>query len=213
MLFYEPGKRDKSILRWDPFKALIAPRPIGWVSTMGRDGGINLAPYSYFNAIAANPPILCLSSDDIKDTITYAQETGEFVWNMPTYDLRDQMNMTSAPLPRGANEFEHAGLTQAPCRMVKVPRVAESPAALECKVIEIKRLNDMNGTPINNYLLIGQVVGVHINEDFIADGKVDITRMRPIARCGYTDYAVVDDLFEIVRPEGAGGWTPPTHRS
>ena len=201
MLFYTPDNRDRSILRHDPFKAIIAPRPIGWVTTMGREGAINLAPYSFFNAIADNPPLIAFSSVGVKDSITFARETGEFVWNMPTWDLRHEMNATSATLPRGENEFVHAGLEMAPCRLVKPPRVAKSPVALECKVTDIQQLKDKDGARIDFWLAIGQVVGVHIDPAYIDDGVLKITEMKPIARCGYlADYAVLDDLFQMERP-------------
>lgn len=201
MLFYEPGRRDRSILPHDPFKALIAPRPIGWVSTIGRNGAINLAPYSFFNAVADKPPLLAFSSNDIKDSVTFAQETGEFVWNMPTYDLRNEMNATSASLPLGENEFLHAGLEMAASTLVKPPRVAASPCAMECKVTEIIRLKNKEGGQADNYLVIGEVVGVHLDPSFIKDGIVQIAEMQPIARCGYlADYTVLDDLFQMTRP-------------
>ncbi len=141
MLFYEPRARDKSVLPHDPFKAIIAPRPIGWVTTMSKKGEINLAPYSFFNAFADRPPLLAFSSQGYKDSVAFIEETGEFVWNMPTYDLRDAMNATAAELERGRSEPEFAGLEMAPCRMVAPPRVAKSPAALECKLVEVKRLD------------------------------------------------------------------------
>ena len=201
MLFYEPHKRDRALLPHDPFKALIAPRPIGWVTTQSSAGAINLAPYSYFNAFSAAPPIIGFSSEGRKDSVTFAGQTREFVWNMPTWDLRDKMNITSASFPRGDNEFLHAGLTMAASRLVAPPRVAESPAALECRLVEIIELKDIEGRAVDRYLVLGQVVGVHIDEAFIKDGMVDTAAMRPIARCGYHDYAVVDAMFKLVRPE------------
>ena len=200
MLFYEPHKRDRALLPHDPFKALIAPRPIGWVTTQSSAGAINLAPYSYFNAFSAAPPIIGFSSEGRKDSVTFAGQTREFVWNMPTWDLRDKMNITSASFPRGDNEFLHAGLTMAASRLVAPPRVAESPAALECRLVEIIELKDIEGRAVDRYLVLGQVVGVHIDEAFIKDGMVDTAAMRPIARCGYHDYAVVDAMFKLVRP-------------
>ena len=201
MLFYEPDARDKTILPHDPFKALIAPRPIGWVTTRSKNGALNLAPYSYFNAVCDRPPIIMFSSVGRKDSVTFAEETREFVWNMPTYDLRDAMNATSASLPRGTSEFDHAGLETAPSRLVAPPRVAKSPAALECKVIEIRAVLDIDGRPTDNFLVFGQVVGVHIDEHFIKNGIVDTAAMRPIARCGYMEYAVADKLFALARPK------------
>ena len=201
MIFYEPDQRDRAVLRRDPFKSIIAPRPIGWVSSMSAAGAVNLAPYSFFNAFSGQPPILAFASEGVKDTIAFVEETREFVWNMPTWDLRDAMNASSASLPRGASEFAHAGLTAAPCRLVKPPRVAESPVALECKVTDIQRLKDLDGREFGNILVLGQVVGVHIAESCMVDGVFDLTRARPIARCGgLADYAVVTELFQMVRP-------------
>ena len=203
MLFYEPRHRDRTILPHDPFKALIAPRPIGWVTTISASGALNLAPYSFFNAFCENPHIIAFSSIERKDSVSFAEETGEFVWNMPTYDLREAMNLTSAPLPRGDSEFEYASLAMTPSTLVAPPRVTKSPAALECKVIEIKQLKDMHGVATKNYLVFGQVVGVHIDEAFIKDGLVDMAAMRPIARCGYMDYVVADSVFALPRPTKA----------
>ena len=202
-MFYTPEKRDRAILRHDPFKAIIAPRPIGWVTTMSKAGAINLAPYSFFNAFADRPPILAFSSVGVKDSLAFVQETGEFVWNMPTWDLRHAMNETSATLPRGDNEFMHAGLEMAPCNLVKPPRVAKSPVAMECKVTSIQELKDVDGKGIDYWLVLGQVVGVHIDPAFIGeDGELQITEIKPIARCGgLGDYAVVDSLFQMERPK------------
>lgn len=204
MIFYEPHARDRSLLPHDPFKALVAPRPVGWISTMAPNGDVNLAPYSFFNALSGAPPLVAFSSEGYKDSASFAAESGEFVWNLATYDLRMEMNATSAPLPRGESEFVHAGLETAPCRLVKAPRVAASPAALECKVTQVMRLTDLRGEATDNHLVIGQVVGVHLNEAFLRDGVMDITLMKPIARCGYQDYAVVDKVFAVKRPRGAG---------
>ena len=200
-MFYKPNERDHALLPHDPFKAIVAPRPIGWISAISAAGAVNLAPYSFFNAVASTPvAILAFSSDGLKDSVTFVQETGEFVWNMPTYALREAMNMTGASLPRGTSEFAHAGLATAPSVVVKPPRVAASPCALECRLIEVIRLKKADGTPIDNYLVLGEVVGVHIDEAFIRDGRVDTAAMAPIARCGYADYAVVDRMIAITRP-------------
>lgn len=199
-MFYEPAARDRAVLPHDPLKAMIAPRPIGWVSTVGRDGALNLAPYSFFNAFSSSPMILGFSSEGRKDSLTFAEETREFVWNMPTFALRDRMNATSASLPRGSSEFAHAGLTAAPSRTVTPPRVAEAPCALECKVVDIVPLRDVVQRPIGAFLVLGQVTGVHIDEAFIRDGRLDTAALQPIARCGYSDYAVVDTLFQLIRP-------------
>ncbi len=203
-MFYEPHARDKRLLPHDPFKALVAPRPIGWVSTVNARGDINLAPYSFFNAVCDRPPLIAFSSDGEKDSATFARETGEFVWNLATWELRGNMNETSAPLPRGDSEFIHAGLEMAPAKLVKPPRVKASPAQLECKVTETVRLKDKDGGFSNNWMVFGQVVGVWIDDVYIKEGIVDVTRMKPIARCGYMDYTVFDDVFQMRRPQGAG---------
>jgi flavin reductase (DIM6/NTAB) family NADH-FMN oxidoreductase RutF len=203
MLFYEPDKRDRSLLPHDPFKAVVAPRPIGWVSTLGPDGELNLAPYSFFNAVGENPPMLGFSSNGRKHSASFAHAGGEFVWNMPTWDLREQMNLSSATLPHGESEWDFAGLETAPSTLVAPPRVAASPVALECKVVHAVEFNDVDGNPADQFFTVGQVVGVHIDERFIGeDGIVDYVAMRPIARCGYrADYTVLDSLFHMVRPQ------------
>ncbi|HEY7622666.1 MAG TPA: flavin reductase family protein [Solirubrobacteraceae bacterium] len=201
MLFYEPHERDKALLPHDPFKAVIAPRPIGWVSTLSADGAVNLAPYSFFNAVCGAPPMIAFSSEGMKDSVTFASQTREFVWNMPTWELREEMNATSASLERGTNEFDHAGLEMAPSRVVAPPRVATTPCALECKVTQTLNLTDVDGNETDRHLVVGQVVGVHLDERFIKDGIVDVASMRPVARCGYTaDYTVLDRLFQMARP-------------
>jgi flavin reductase (DIM6/NTAB) family NADH-FMN oxidoreductase RutF len=202
-MFYEVAHGHG--LPYDPFKALVAPRPIGWITAMSGKGEINLSPYSFFNAISDKPNMVCFSSAGYKDAIAFVEETGEFVCNMATWDLRDQMNDTSAPLPRGENEMLHAGLTAAPCHLVKPPRIAESPVALECKLLQIVPLTSLEGE--TKYIMaIGQVVGVHIDDRFIKDGIVDTAAMRPIARAGYKDYFVgtPETKFSITRPPGGG---------
>jgi flavin reductase (DIM6/NTAB) family NADH-FMN oxidoreductase RutF len=200
-VFYEPDARDLELLPHDPFKALIVPRPVGWISTLGPDGAPNLAPYSFFNAVCDRPPMLAFSSAGRKDSMTFAGGRGEFVWNLATFDLREAMNRSSAELPRGESEFEHAGLTPAPCRHVAPPRVAESPAALECRVLSVTELVDLDGRSSDHHLVLGQVVGVHLDDAAVRAGRVDTAALRPIARCGYRgDYAVVDALFDMPRP-------------
>jgi flavin reductase (DIM6/NTAB) family NADH-FMN oxidoreductase RutF len=204
-MFYEPASRDKTRLPHDPFKAIIAPRPIGWISTRDREGRINLAPYSFFNAFAsAQVPIVGFSSEGFKDSAAFAQESGEFVFNLASEDLMGPMSQTSAPLPRGTSEFEHAGLTMAPCRLVAAPRVAEAHASLECKLTQAIRLKGHDGADLDNWLLLGEVVGVHIEDAFIREGRFDTAAARPLARCGYQDYAVVDRLIALARPQGGG---------
>ncbi len=204
-MFYETGQRDKSLLPRDPFKAIVEPRPIGWISTRSRDGLINLAPYSFFNAFSSSPPIVGFSSEGAKDSAAFARDSGEFVVNLATMDLWRQVSETSAPLPRGQSEFAHSGLTMAPCRLVGAPRVAEGHAAMECKVIEIIALKNLRNEPIDNYLVLGEVVAFHLDERCIHDGVFDAAAARSLARCGYQDYAVVDKLFTLARPAGGGG--------
>ena len=204
-MFYETAKRDKTLLPHDPFKAIIAPRPIGWISTRASDGRVNLAPYSFFNAFAsAQVPIVGFSSEGYKDSAAFAQESGEFVFNLATFDLMQKMSLTSAPLPRGSSEFEHAGLTMAPCQKVAAPRVAEAHASLECKVTQVIQLTRANGEALDNYLLLGEVVAFHLDDALIRDGRFDTAAAQPLARCGYHDYGVTDRLIELARPAGGG---------
>ena len=198
-MFYEPDKRDPR-LRHDPFKAIVAPRPIGWITSISAKNEVNLAPYSYFNGINSRPALVMFASEGRKDSVSFIEQTGEFVCNLTTWDLREAMNITSAPLPRGVNEMSHAGLEAAPSRLVKPPRVAASPCALECKLIKIVAMETADGKPVDCHVVFGQVVGVHIDDRFIVDGLLDTTAMKPIARCGYDQYAVVDSLFSMRRP-------------
>lgn len=201
MIFYEPDSRDRSLLPHDPFKSLVAPRPIGWISTADATGRVNLAPYSFFNAVAEGPSMLAFSSRGAKDSSTFAGEIREFVWNLVTWELRERMNETSAPLPRGASEFERAGLEMAPSRLVTPPRVAASPCAMECKVVHHLELRDLSGDTFGQHLVIGQVVGVHLDERAISASGVDTSALRPIARCGGPgDYTIVERIFEMRRP-------------
>jgi flavin reductase (DIM6/NTAB) family NADH-FMN oxidoreductase RutF len=203
-MFYEVAKRNHG-LPYDPFKALVAPRPIGWITAMSAKGEINLSPYSFFNAVSDTPPMVAFSSAGRKDALTFIEETGEFVCNLATWDLREAMNETSAPLVRGENEMAHAGLTPAPSLLVKPPRVAEAPAAIECKYLQTVPLRPLSGTEPCNFLVVGEVVGVHINDAFIVAGLVDTAAMRPIMRAGYRDYfvAMPETKFSMTRPQGA----------
>jgi flavin reductase (DIM6/NTAB) family NADH-FMN oxidoreductase RutF len=202
------GKRDRTKLPHDPFKAIVAPRPIGWISTRALDGRINLAPYSFFNGFSSAPPIVGFSSEGWKDSASFAKESREFVANLATQDLRGPMNETSAPLARGDNEFLRAGLTMAACRLVDAPRVAESPAALECKVVDVVEIRSLTGDWSGAVLILGEVVGFHIDERFIVDDRFDIARAHPLARCGYQDYAAVENVFAMARPKGGGDGVP-----
>jgi flavin reductase (DIM6/NTAB) family NADH-FMN oxidoreductase RutF len=199
-MFYTTDKNDHG-LPYDPLKALVAPRPIGWITSISARGEVNLAPYSYFNAVSTRPPIVLFSSEGRKDSVALVEETREFVCNLATWDLRDAMNQTSAPYSRGIDEMREAGLTPAPSRLVKSPRVAEAPCALECKWLQTLQLRDLDGRPLDRHVVFGQVVGVHIDDRFIANGRVDTAAMKPIARCGYDQYALVEEVFSMTRPE------------
>jgi flavin reductase (DIM6/NTAB) family NADH-FMN oxidoreductase RutF len=197
--FYHPDEGHQ--LSHDPFKAIVAPRLIGWISSRDPNGRVNLAPYSFFGAFATFPYIIGFSSEGYKDSIKNIEETGEFVWNLSSKPLAGQMNKTSAPVAHEVDEFELAGLTKAPGINVAVPHVAESPAALECKLLQIVRLKALDGTPMNNWLALGQVVGVHIRREFLKDGIFDTAAAQPIMRAGYRgDYAGIGEMFEMIRP-------------
>lgn len=204
MHFYEPRQGHR--LPHDPFKAIVAPRPVGWITTIDREGRVNLAPYSFFNAFHSKPPVVGFCSEGRKDSVTNAEATGEFVCNLATRPLAEAMNATSASLPSGQSEMEAAAIEAAPSRIVKPPRVAATPAALECKVTQIVRLEGLDGTLFDAWLVLGEVVGVHIDPAYLVDGRFDTAAARPIARCGYQgDYAEVTGLFEMLRPRGPGG--------
>jgi len=200
-MFYEPEKRDRKLLPYDPFKAIVAPRPIGWITSMSRKGEVNLAPYSFFNGVNSRPNLVMFGSEGLKDSVAFIEETREFVCSLATFDLRKEMNATAAPMARGVNEMERAGLAPAPCRIVKPPRVAASPCALECKLINIMAMQTHDDQPVDCHVVFGQVVGVHIDDRYVVDGLLDTAAMKPIARCGYDQYAVVDSVFSMVRPE------------
>jgi flavin reductase (DIM6/NTAB) family NADH-FMN oxidoreductase RutF len=204
MIFFEPESRDRALLPWDPFKGVVVPRPIGWISSMSKAGQANLAPYSFFNGVLSRPRIVSFCSETEKDAAAFAIESGEFCWSMATWALREQMNATSAGLPRGQSEFEYAGLATAPCRLIRAPRVADSPAAMECRVTQVVRVRDVDGRETGGVVVYGQVVGMHLDERFVKDGRFDLAAVRPIARCGYDEYAVVERVFSMTRPAGGG---------
>jgi flavin reductase (DIM6/NTAB) family NADH-FMN oxidoreductase RutF len=205
-MFYEPSKRNHG-LPFDPFKAIVAPRPIGWISSISLRGEINLAPYSFFNGVSSDPPIVMFSSEGRKDSLTFVEETREFVCNLATWHLRHQVNATAGPFPRGVNEMLQAGLDSLPSMLVKPPRVKESPCALECKWLQTVHVRDIDGKATHRYVVFGQVVGIHIDEEYIKDGLLDTASMRPIARAGYHEYFVStpDTCFSMRRPTGGGG--------
>ncbi len=186
-------------LKHDPFKQLVAPRPIGWISSLSADGVVNLAPYSFFNGVSTTPHVVMFASGGRKDSVENIEATGEFVCNMATWALREEMNLSSAILPPEVDEMDYAGLEKAPSRLVKPPRVAASPVALECTYLQTVELAPSNGEP--NFVVFGTVVGIFIDDSVIDDGMVDITRIKPIARLGYHDYTVVDEPFTMKRPE------------
>jgi flavin reductase (DIM6/NTAB) family NADH-FMN oxidoreductase RutF len=200
-MFYEVAKGHG--LPHDPVKALIAPRPIGWISALSAKGETNLAPYSFFNQISDRPHMVMFSSGGRKDALTFIEETGEFVCSIATWDQRAQMNKTSAPLPRGENEFLYAGLDMAPSRLVRPPRVAGAPAALECRYLKTVTLEDLDGKQGDYLMIIGQVVAVHIDDRVIKDGLVDTAAMQIICRAGYHDYFLSDHKFSLTRPTTA----------
>ncbi len=196
-MFYDAVKNDHG-LALDPFKALVAPRPIGWISTVSAAGIANLAPYSFFNAFAQDPHYVAFGSGPPKDTLRNIEATGEFAVNLATWDLREQMNLSSAHV--ATDEFELAKLERAPCRFIKAPRVADSPACLECRLFQIIPLPDDTGTA-ENHMVIGRVLGVHIADRFVKEGRVDTVAMRPIARLGYSDYITVSEAWRLRRPD------------
>ncbi len=197
-MFYEPSKGHG--LPHDPSKAIVAPRPIGWISTLNKAGEVNLAPYSFFNAFSTRPFIVWFSSEGEKDSASFAQETGEFVANLVGRDLAEKMNYTSVNAPRGVNEFVYADLAMAPSHLVKPPRVAVAPAALECRVTEVFRPKALDGTSTSAVVVAGEVVGVHIEDTFLKDGLFDITKAGNVARLGYMDFASVNEVFSMRRP-------------
>lgn len=184
----------------DPFKAIVAPRPIGWISSISRSGVPNLAPYSFFNAVADSPHYIALGSSGMKDSLSNIEATAEFVINIATFELREQMNASAANVAPDVDEFKLSGLTAAPSRFVKPPRVKESPAALECKLFQIVPLPDNHGDA-KNWAIIGRVVGIYIDDRFIAEGRVNTAAMKPIARLGYSEYATVETAWRMRRPD------------
>ncbi len=199
-MFYSTDE-NKHGLKHNPFKALVAPRPIGWISTLSGEGVINLAPYSFFNGVSDVPPFVMFSSAGAKDSLRNIEQTGEFVCSLATYALKDQMNKTSAGVGPEIDEMKLAGLTPAASALVNPPRVAESPVALECTHHKTIPLPASETTQHDGYIMvIGRVVGIYVDDSVITDGLVDVTKIRPIARLGYMDYAVVDSVFSMERP-------------
>jgi len=200
-MIYSATREDLGLAH-DPFKAIVAPRPIGWITALSAKGEVNLSPYSFFNAISSRPNLVMFSSENKKDAVSFIEETGEFTCSLVSGALMQQMNLTSAPLPRGESEYSHAGLEMAPSRFVKPPRVAGAPAALECKSISVQQLRDIDGNDVPRWMVIGQVLGIFIDDAFLKDGRFDTAGANPIARCGYADYAEVTSVFSLQRPAG-----------
>lgn len=203
-MFYEPRKRNHG-LPHDPFKSCVVPRPIGWITSLDGQGNVNLAPYSFFNALSTDPPFVMFANNGAlprgkKDTILNIETTKEFVCNLATWDVRFEMSETSAPAPFGTNEMTLAGLEAEPSALVKPPRVKAAPIHLECvhwKTIELPSSHPK----VYNAMVIGEVIGVHIRDEVLTDGIVDIAKIKPVARLGYKDYAVVERPFTMLRPQ------------
>jgi len=199
-MFYQP--KDGHGLPHSPFNAIVAPRPIGWIGSRDKDGHDNLAPYSFFNAVAYEPPQVMFSSTsakpdrgDTKDSVGNIRETGVFSVNVVSFALKDAMNLTSGAWDKDTDEFALAGLEKADCDTINAPRVANAPATLECKVTQIITLEGAH-----NFAVFGEVTGVHIRDEFMTDGMFDLRKVRPLARLGYQDYTSVTDLFSLKRP-------------
>ena len=200
-MHYRPNIDDHG-LPHNPFKAIVSPRPIGWISSLNKDGIANLAPYSFFNGIQDDPPMVMFSASgpktdtiDFKDSLINIQDTGEFCVNIVSVALKDKMNITSAHYPHGLDEFEEAKLEKCTSQVIKVPFVAASPAVLECTLHSIISL------PGSGHMVLGEVVCVHIKDKFLQDGLLDVTRYAPLARLGYRDYTSVHEVFSLNRPE------------
>ena len=206
-MFYEPTKGNQRLAK-NPFSSLIVPRPIGWISSKSSDGVVNLAPYSFFNAVCYRPPTVMFSSgsstaeDGKKDSLRNIESTGQFVCNLVTWETCEQMNQTSASVPPDRDEMELAGLTPLPSNVVDVPRVAEAPVHLECQFVQ--SIEVPNSANEDRYVMIlGEVVGIHIQDDLLTDdGLVNVAKMRPVGRLGYNDYTHIDSssIFTIKRP-------------
>lgn len=183
-----------------PWTAIVVPRPIGWISTLAADGTPNLAPYSFFNAVSGLPPFVMFSSASRKDSQANAETTGEFVVNIATWELREAMNETSPGYGTDVDEFAMASLEAVPGTNVAAPRVKQSPIAIECRYNKTVPLVAENGTVASSSIVIGEVVGIHIDDRVLIDGQVDISKVRPLARLGYMDYCVVNESFAMKRP-------------
>lgn len=200
-MFYRPA--DGHTLLHNPFNAIVTPRPIGWISTRDSKGRDNIAPYSFFNGVAYSPPQVMFAStgikDDVdgtKDSIANIRETGVFCVNVVEYAAREAMNQSSATLPHGTDEFAAAGIEKAQCSQIECARVANAPAALECRMTQIVQIEGRA-----NFVCFGEVIGVHMRDDCVVDGRFDVTQYEPLSRLGYRDYTRVSEVFEIIRPD------------
>lgn len=198
LMFYRPGNGHG--LPHDPFKAIVAPRPIGWISTKSAAGESNLSPYSFFNAFSTDPYLVWFSSEGPKDSVTFAEQTGEFVVNLVGRDLAEAANRSSVDAPRGTSEFSFAGLTAVPSELVRPPRVAEAAAALECKVTDIMRPKGLDGSESGVIVVTGEVVGIFIDDAKLTDGLFDVVKAGNVGRLGYRDYCAVTETFSMTRP-------------
>ncbi|MFC3189977.1 flavin reductase family protein [Pseudocitrobacter faecalis] len=202
MYFYEPSQGHG--LPHDPLNAIVGPRPIGWISSQDAQGKRNLAPYSFFNCFNYRPPIIGFASSGWKDSVQNIMETKQFVWNLTTQDLAIAMNETSATLPHGEDEFVRAGLTAVPSRLVDAPRVAESPVNFECRLSQCIQLTSADGTAIDTWLVLGEVVGIHIDESLLEEGIYQTARAKPVLRAGGPSaYYTIDEAhrFDLIRPD------------
>ncbi|RPE67040.1 flavin reductase (DIM6/NTAB) family NADH-FMN oxidoreductase RutF [Pacificibacter maritimus] len=193
-MFYHP--KEGHGLPHNPFNAIVAPRPIAWVSSRSEDGIDNLAPYSFFNAIAYEPPQIMFSSSSRKDSLNNIETTGVFAVNLVGRPMVDVMNISSGPVAADIDEFDLAGVRKADCATIACPRVLDAPATLECKLSQVVRLAGSD-----NHMVIGEVIGVHMRDDCIKDGRFDVTAAQLVSRLGYRDYAQVTDVFELSRPK------------
>jgi flavin reductase (DIM6/NTAB) family NADH-FMN oxidoreductase RutF len=197
-MFYDAVRNDHGFAV-DPLKALVA-RPIGWLSTQSLDGVANLAPYSFFNIVSERPHYVAIGSSGFKDSLRNVKASGEFAVNVATFPLREAMSKSSAVVPPQVDEFALAGLSKAHCQFIKAPRVAESPASLECRLHQVLDLPDDEGH-VANWLIIGRIIGIHIDDRYITDGRVNSGAMQMITRLGYAEYATVDDVWRMRRPD------------
>ncbi|MCZ4280730.1 flavin reductase family protein [Kiloniella laminariae] len=205
-MFFEPGHHLEQGLPHNPFKGCVLPRPIAWISSQSAAGVCNLAPFSYFNAFSDEPPIIGVGfspdgrEEGIKDSLRNILETGEFVFNLVSWEQRTAMNESSKPVPFDQDEFEAAGLEKLPSKLVTPPRVKGAPVHFECRLFKSLDL-PANAAGQHSTMVLGEVVGIHIDESCLTDGLVDATKMRPLARLGYQDYAVINEVFQLVRPK------------